>query len=1024
MNRSVLARQMFANGGQAVPNEYKGFSKLPEAVQMKMDPVAAKKYAGGGIAGMMPPEMVAPPAMPPAPPPMEGEQAIDPQVLEGALAEAEQDITNLDEAEDFETVMNTIRGDEATVEERYEELAGVVGEEDARQTPESVLTLVQPAMVMGAVDQGIGGLAQQEMSEPVQGAMAQGIMSNVAPPPQPAAPPPQPAAPMPTGGMGGPPPANFNEGGLVRRGDNQPVLKFANAGEVPSGNPSFLPYILNNQRFTAGTNSPLLDSMLLKNIADAQNQAAARAAFSPAAAAKLPKPEPTYDERVLAAAKGAQERYAAAGLGTAEERAAELESQKDLTKAQMLFDIAQTALTFAGPMQGERPGASAAERLAMAASTTKLPQTIGARAQTLAEQKKAADKEERALKLAAVQRGETQVDAEIAAEQAEKLAKLKRTPTKADRVNLVKKNEQGGEDIVGSYDLNKPSDAEAYAKARDENPDAYPITGSPRAERDPDSDKIVMFNASTAIQSPTFDIATEKGRKERDAWVTKNQDKLPEGQVFEERERGRVPTPDRPISERDFFMKFGFSYKAFGKLSPDDQAYVRGLPVVTKKDFFNKFGMLPDQFKQLSESDQRYKLGLPTITDSDYFNKFGMNKEKFLAQPVEIQNRMLGIEIKPVVTKNALGQVVTVDPVNGTFKMVIDTVQPDIRANATGQLYDYSQTPPKLIDAATDPRTPKPYKVVINGKEQYVDANGPNWPKVQEKINAALEADPGSAQITNISTEVKPMGFMIADESGKTQMVLSYDNGRTYNDVDGNSKKIPQGSIMVSPETTYQVYSTERSRSLAGQELTKFDAEITQSLVGQAGVTVDDLTGVKDALAMARKGTGFYANLTAFLDGASSVIPPAIKPDWVTIFGRETQQARQYLRGVTVLGRSALVVNNRFPVAEMQNVATLFPDPDALFRDPDTEALKFIDLKRAATQQYRRNLKELQKAGLDKKVAESIRANNFEIQRLLSLLPGVQLGNTQTVDDQAAIDEAQNIMSGAVNRTKQGTSTP
>jgi hypothetical protein len=64
MNRSVLARQMFAQGGAAVPNEYKGFSKLPEAVQMKMDPVAAKKYAEGGIAGMMPADMPPPPPMP------------------------------------------------------------------------------------------------------------------------------------------------------------------------------------------------------------------------------------------------------------------------------------------------------------------------------------------------------------------------------------------------------------------------------------------------------------------------------------------------------------------------------------------------------------------------------------------------------------------------------------------------------------------------------------------------------------------------------------------------------------------------------------------------------------------------------------------------------------------------------------------------------------------------------------------------------------------------------------------------
>ena len=48
MNRALLQRQMFANGGAAVPNEYKGFSKLPEAVQQKMDPTLAKKYEEGG----------------------------------------------------------------------------------------------------------------------------------------------------------------------------------------------------------------------------------------------------------------------------------------------------------------------------------------------------------------------------------------------------------------------------------------------------------------------------------------------------------------------------------------------------------------------------------------------------------------------------------------------------------------------------------------------------------------------------------------------------------------------------------------------------------------------------------------------------------------------------------------------------------------------------------------------------------------------------------------------------------------
>ena len=348
MNRSVLARQMFANGGQAVPNEYKGFSRLPEAVQMRMNPDAAQKYAEGGIAGMMPTDMAPPPAMPEGM--AEGQQmvsdAINPQVLEGMLSNAQESIGNLDEAEDYETVINTIRGDEMPLDARYAELAEVVGEEDAAQTPESVLTLVQPAMVMGAVDQGMGGLAAEEMAMPVQGAMAQGIMSTVAPPP--------PAAPMPPAGMGGPPPVNFNQGGLVRRGDNQPV-KMMQAGGDPF-------------------------------------------AAVPGDLGKLAR------ERMIAR------------QGIIGDPTAQLEAQKNLTQAQMLFDIAGTALAFAAPMEGERRGMSPAERLAMAAQKTQLLPTIGARAQQQLDAKKAVGKEKQALQLAALGSAETALAAQQAAD--------------------------------------------------------------------------------------------------------------------------------------------------------------------------------------------------------------------------------------------------------------------------------------------------------------------------------------------------------------------------------------------------------------------------------------------------------------------------------------------------------------------------------------------------------------------------------------------------------------------------------
>ncbi len=347
MNRGVMQRQMFAKGGAAFP-DMSGDGNITQKDILMGRGVEFKQE--GGIAGMMPEGqgMAPPPAMP------EG-QAMDPQVLEGLLGQAQANLENIDEAEDYETVINSMRGDDAPMEARYAELAEIVGPEDAQQTPESVLTLVQPAIMMNAVDQGIGGLAAEEMTAPIDGAMAQGIMSTVAPPPEPAAPPMDPAM------MGGPPPVNFKDGGLVRRGDNQPVQYYAEAGEVKAPSISSL-----------GVTAPEV-----KGLREVYEQ-------------KLP----LY-------------------TSIAGDPTAGLEEQKNLTQAQMLFDIAGTALAFAAPMEGERRGMSPAERLAMAAQKTQLLPTIGARAQQQLDLKKAAQAEEKKLKLGAL----TAAEADIAAQQ-------------------------------------------------------------------------------------------------------------------------------------------------------------------------------------------------------------------------------------------------------------------------------------------------------------------------------------------------------------------------------------------------------------------------------------------------------------------------------------------------------------------------------------------------------------------------------------------------------------------------------
>ena len=68
---------------------------------------------------------------------------------------------DIDQAQGPEQIINAFRGNQKPIEARYQELAQYVGPQDATSTPVSVLTMVQPALMMtakGAADSGIGEL--------------------------------------------------------------------------------------------------------------------------------------------------------------------------------------------------------------------------------------------------------------------------------------------------------------------------------------------------------------------------------------------------------------------------------------------------------------------------------------------------------------------------------------------------------------------------------------------------------------------------------------------------------------------------------------------------------------------------------------------------------------------------------------------------------------------------------------------------------------------------------------------------
>jgi len=87
----------------------------------------------------------------------EGEQVAQQVMVKGSAAKDE-----IDQASTYDELMQSIRGDDLSEHDRRQELASVVGEEDAYKTPDSVLALVQPVMQMMDTETANTGIGQIE----------------------------------------------------------------------------------------------------------------------------------------------------------------------------------------------------------------------------------------------------------------------------------------------------------------------------------------------------------------------------------------------------------------------------------------------------------------------------------------------------------------------------------------------------------------------------------------------------------------------------------------------------------------------------------------------------------------------------------------------------------------------------------------------------------------------------------------------------------------------------------------------
>lgn len=228
-----------------------------------------------------------------------------------------------------EVLMNNLRGDYRSVDARREELADLVGMSAAVETPDDVLALLQPVLTQSGIE------SLTPSSSLPFGAMAP---TAVAPPPMDAVGLPTPSVdPSGVGSL----PIGMAEGGIVQNFQDGS----GEAGVTP-----------------AMTFSPEVIQAAQSSIADVLAQ---QPAAVPDLAARTKALTPQYAEIL--------------GLG-----------DRDAIKAQMLFDIGQAALGFAGNVgpQGQALRGSTAARLAQA--TSALPGQIGARAAQIRKEEQAA----------------------------------------------------------------------------------------------------------------------------------------------------------------------------------------------------------------------------------------------------------------------------------------------------------------------------------------------------------------------------------------------------------------------------------------------------------------------------------------------------------------------------------------------------------------------------------------------------------------------------------------------------------
>ena len=346
----------------------------------------------------------------------------------------------------------------------------------------------------------------------------------------------------------------------------------------------------------------------------------------------------------LADFESARKLYSRFGLGSEEERSAQLEDQKRMTRANILFDLAQAGLVIAStpPVRGESPAAT----LARAAAASEFFPRVGLRTTELQKSQDALKAQQRQMDMAAVQRAQQLEDKREEQAFQMKLAGAKATATKPNVFIGTNSSTKKSE----FFDFNKPADlAKLQELVSAGSIDATKLVKAGEQEKVGPFHFLYKFEKGELKQKISYNFASKADREKyaEDSLIMMDEpqykalleDKSKTPTLITALESGKNPTNNEDViaGERLRLTPFFLNQVTFNYKTKDETFKGKMFYKVTYKDGLPEF-----ETKEVDEQKVTEKLisdlaNLGFSSDNTIFNQEVQNKQDIINKMSEFE---------------------------------------------------------------------------------------------------------------------------------------------------------------------------------------------------------------------------------------------------------------------------------------------------------------------------------------------------------------------------------------------------